>query len=120
MKNLTFALIVFLFAGIASAQPPPSNDDRQTDTIFESPSKMVRLLRAHRDHEVTFTVPEGQLITVEVANYVGRIDVTFNSIYDDQQITIILGRQERARGIGGRELTLNVREGTIYYITNDR
>ncbi len=121
MKTLAFGLFVLFSAAFASAQPPPSNEDRQTDTVFESASKTVRILRAHRDHEVTFTVPEDDFVTVEVVNFSGRIDVAFNSFYDDsQRITATIGRQESWHAIGGREITLNVREGTIYFITNDR
>ncbi len=121
MKTLTLGLFVLLSAALASAQPPPSNEDRQIDTVFESASKIVRILRAHRDYEATFTVPDDEFVTVEVVNYGGRIDVTFNSFYDDnQRITATIGRQERGHAIGGREITLNVREGTIYFITNDR
>lgn len=121
MKTLIFSVAILLCTTVASAQPPPSNDDRQTDTIFESESKRVRILRAHRDHEVTFTVPEGEFLTIEVANPNGRIDVTFNSFYDDSnRITNTVERGGVHHGIGGRELTLNVRAGTIYFITNDR
>ena len=107
-----------LLPTLAAGQPPPTDENREATLVFSNDAKDVYLLRALQDYEIEVAPPDGVMLTRQVINRIGSMDVTgtaFGAAFTRQ-----LDTQDTWTVLPGRTVSLRVRAGTIFLATLDK